>query len=72
MKNDLSDIDIIGLISILLKNVAINHTYVTYDQACDSVRAEIEREILVAGRRLVTKCVAKVPSKKVSLAKYVR
>ena len=42
-----------------------------YDQACDSVRAEMEKEILVAGRRLVSKCVAKVPSKKVKLAKYV-
>ena len=37
-------------------------------QACDNVKAEIEREILGAGRRLATKYVAKEPSRKVSLA----
>ena len=38
-----------------------------HQQACDGVRAEIERKILVAGRRIGTKYdVAKKPSRKVS------
>ena len=39
--------------------------YSWHHQACDSVRAEIEREIQKAGRRLATNYAAKGPSKKV-------
>ena len=41
--------------------------FLYHQQACDGVRAEIERKILVAGRRIGTKYdVAKKPSRKVS------